>query len=232
MQNYLETLVHDFVRTYPRPGQPAELDVRVGTHDPYRDNTKFRLSDAGKCRLMRFFKRQGKPETRDLPPDVRLQMQVGNIIHAYIERAAHEMGCLVAAEERLEDDHRIGHFDLIVECHGQSILYDVKSITNKKAYYMARNGGDADAQHIAQVISYVHLYAGPLHEQRIAYVTRDTLEFREVPVDLARHEDDVLADWAMLISAWTRQEPPAANPQSWECQYCAYGPDCPSAIRR
>jgi CRISPR/Cas system-associated exonuclease Cas4 (RecB family) len=233
MTNSLQTILHDFVTTYPRPGQPAQLELTVSTHDPNRDTTKYRLSDAGKCRLMRYWKRQGRPATNNLKSDVLLQMQAGNLLHAYIERAVLEMGYLVDSEATLEDDHRIGHFDLLIEApetepddQSYRILYDLKTITNKKAYYMEKNDNDADPQHIAQLVSYAIMYPEPLDELRLAYVVRDTLEMREVLVSLADHKDDVRADWAILISAWERQEPPAANPQAWECNYCQYSKQC------
>lgn len=229
MQNILETIVHDFANTYPKPGQPAQLDLTVGTHDPDRDNSKFRLSDAGKCRLMRYFKRQGKPSTRDMPPDVLLQMQAGNMLHAYIERAAHDMKCLVASEDKLEDEHRIGHFDMIISpplnAH-ERILYDIKTITSKKAYYMSRDGKQADDQHIAQLVSYALLYPEQLDALRIAYVIRDTLEITETPIDMARYEGAVIDDWSQLITAWNQQTEPAPNPQRWECRYCVYSVGC------
>lgn len=229
MQNIIQSILHQFLQTYPQPGQPAQLELTVGTHDPDRDNSKFRLSDAGKCRLMRYFKRQGKPATNTLTPDVLLQMQAGNMLHAYIERAAHEMGYLVASEEKLEDEHRIGHFDMIIKDYNGSrghILYDIKTITSKKAYYMAKDGKYADPQHVAQVVSYAQMYPETLDGIRIAYVIRDTLDIQEAPISLSEHEDDVIADWAILISAWTTQTPPAANPQAWECGYCPYKQDC------
>jgi len=228
MHNIIQYILHEFVTDFPRPGQPAQLELTVGTHDPNRDNSKFRLSDAGRCRLMRYWKRQGKPVTNTPTPDVLVQMQAGNLIHAYIERAAHDTGCLVASEDRLEDDHRIGHFDLIVKNPGGSelILYDIKTITNKKAYYMAKDGKQADAQHVAQLVSYALLYPEPLDALRIAYVIRDTLEITEAPISLPAHEEDVVADWAILISAWNTQTPPTANPEKWECQYCPYQTDC------
>jgi CRISPR/Cas system-associated exonuclease Cas4 (RecB family) len=230
MQNIIQYILYQFVQTYPQPGQPAQLELTVGTHDPDRDNSKFRLSDAGKCRLMRYFKRQGQPVTNTLTPDVLLQMQAGNILHAYIERAAHEMGYLVASEEKLEDEHRIGHFDMIIKAPTDDaglVLYDIKTITSKKAYYMAKDGKHADPQHVAQVVSYAQMYPEKLDRLRIAYVIRDTLDIQEAPISLSEHEDDVNADWAILISAWTTQTPPAANPQSWECGYCPYKQDCP-----
>jgi CRISPR/Cas system-associated exonuclease Cas4 (RecB family) len=234
MHNIIQTILHDFVQSYPQPGQPAQLELSVGTHDPDRDNSKFRLSDAGKCRLMRYWKRQGKAETRDIPPEVLLQMQAGHIIHAYIERAAHEMGCLVSSEDKLEDEHRIGHFDLIVSHpldESERILYDIKTITSKKAYYKLRDGKEADDQHIAQLVSYAMMYEDRLDALRIAYVIRDTMAITEIPIDMPLYEDNVIVDWDILISAWNRQEPPTPNPKKWECRYCAYSADCPSAIR-
>lgn len=230
MQNIIQTILYQFVQTYPQPGQPAQLELTVGTHDPDRDTSKFRLSDAGKCRLMRYFKRQGQPTGSTVPPDVLLQMQAGNMIHAYIERAAHEMGYLVASEDKLEDEHRIGHFDMILKVPTEDaglILYDIKTITSKKAYYMAKDGKYADPQHVAQVVSYAQMYPEKLDRLRIAYIIRDTLDIQEAPISLSEHEDDVIADWAILISAWTTQTPPAANPQFWECAYCPYKQDCP-----
>lgn len=229
MQNIIQSILYKFAQTYPQPGQTAQLELTVGTHDPDRDNSKFRLSDAGRCRLMRYYKRQGKPATSTLTPDVLLQMQAGNLIHAYIERAAHEMDYLVASEDRLEDEHRIGHFDMIIkdfDGSGGLILYDIKTISSKKAYYMAKDGKQADPQHVAQVNSYATLYrkfGGELDELRIAYVIRDTMEVLEAPIS---HSAAVEADWNILIGAWICQEPPAANPDKWECAYCPYKNEC------
>ncbi|MGD9125734.1 MAG: PD-(D/E)XK nuclease family protein [Planctomycetia bacterium] len=208
------------------------MTLTVGTHDPNRDNSKYRLSDAGRCRLMRYWKRQGKVGTRDIPGTVALQMQAGNLIHAYIETAMQRMGCLVASEAPLEDDHRLGHFDMVLLTpDGQYILYDIKTITNKKAFYRAKYGDGADDQHIAQLVSYGLMYEDRLDALRMAYVVRDTMEIQEIPIEMARHEDDVLSDWAILINAWDQQIEPDPNPQRWECAYCAYAHDCPSAIR-
>jgi CRISPR/Cas system-associated exonuclease Cas4 (RecB family) len=234
MHNIIQTILHDFVQSYPQPGQPAQLELSVGTHDPDRDNSKFRLSDAGKCRLMRYWKRQGKAETRDIPPEVLLQMQVGNIIHAYIERAAHEMGCLVSSEDKLEDEHRIGHFDMVLNDpldDAERIMYDIKTISSKKAYYMARDGKGANDQHIAQLVSYALMYPETLDGLRIAYVIRDTMAITEAQIDMRRYESHVCEDWEILLHAWAYQTPPRANPEQWECRYCPYSADCPSAIR-
>lgn len=229
----LQQLLHDFVTNYPGPDEPASLELTVGTHEPNRDTTKFRLSDAGKCRLMRYWKRHGKPGTKDLSADVLLQMQAGNLLHAYIERAALWTGSLIASEECLEDEHWIGHFDMVLEppesfdLPEQRIMYEIKTINGKKAYYMEREGNKADPQHVAQLVSYAIMYPGRLDKLRLAYVVRDTMEIREVEVRLSSYEADVFDDWELLIDAWAAQREPAANPAGWECKYCQYANNCP-----
>jgi CRISPR/Cas system-associated exonuclease Cas4 (RecB family) len=227
----LQQMLHDFVTNYPGPDEPAQLELTVGTHDPTRDTSKFRLSDAGKCRLMRYWKRQGRPGANGMAPEVLLQMQAGNLLHAYIERAALWTDSLIASEETLEDDHRIGHFDMILSTHDiNRVMYDIKTINSKKAYFMERDGNRADPQHIAQLVSYAIMYPGDLDELRLAYVVRDTMEVREVEVERSFSEKAVLADWDALIEAWECPEPSErdlANPIGWECKYCQYGSECP-----
>lgn len=224
----LQQILHDFVTNYPGQDDPAQLELTVGTHDPNRDNSKFRLSDAGKCRLMRYWKRQGKAATQSMSPDVLLQMQAGNLLHAYIERAALWTGRLMASEETLEDTHRIGHFDMILSTVDiNRVLYDIKTINSKKAYFMEKDGNRADPQHISQIVSYAIMYPGELDGLRLSYVVRDTLEIREVEVDPVPSEHAVQEDWDMLIDAWTAQIAPVANPSKWECKYCQYVNDCP-----
>lgn len=233
MENTLQAILDEFVLTYPKPGQPAQLDVTVGTHDPNRDNSKFRLSDAGRCRLMRYYKRQGYLKTEPIPPDVLLMMQAGNLLHGWIERAVHEMGCLVSSEDTLEDEHRIGHFDMIIQ-HPQSqerILYDIKTITSKKAYYMEKNGiRAANPQHIAQLVSYDLMLPDHIDALRMAYVVRDTMKMYEIPIHREEHEEAVMDDWSILIAAWKANEEPEANPEPWECRYCPYASECPSVV--
>jgi CRISPR/Cas system-associated exonuclease Cas4 (RecB family) len=222
----LQQILHDFVTQYPRPDEPATLDLTVGTHDPNRDTTKFRLSDAGKCRLMRYWKRQGREATNSMSPEVTLQMQAGNLLHAYIERAVQWCNGLVDSESTLEDDHRIGHFDMVIHDHDGLIMYDIKTINSKKAYFMEKDGNRADPQHIAQIVSYAIMYPGQLDALRLAYVVRDTFEIREIEVERISSEPTVIADWQLLLDAWVDQKEPAANPSEWECKYCQYKADC------
>ncbi|MEM2963737.1 MAG: hypothetical protein QXN01_04560, partial [Candidatus Anstonellales archaeon] len=46
---------------------------------------KFRVSDAGRCHLMRYWKRQGKPASDE--PDARTQrvFEVGHVFHVWLQ---------------------------------------------------------------------------------------------------------------------------------------------------
>ena len=228
----LYNIVEQFVKTYPLPGQAPELDLIIPTHDPNRDNSKFRLSDAGKCHLMRYWKRQGKETDHTIPAHVLLQMQVGNIIHAYIEHAVSEMGYLLKAEGELEDEHTLGHFDMLIQTPGNSVtyLYDIKTISSKKAYYMDKNGGAPDTPHIMQIISYANMLEPSPDNYVIAYVVRDTMAFHEEPVDYGYYRNQVNNDWNTLIKAWKYEQEPKPNPARWECQYCQYQAGCEFAL--
>lgn len=192
-----------------------------------RDNSKFRVSDAGKCRLMRYWKRLGREYTLDIPSKSLRAMDIGIQLHDWIQRILKVQGGLIYAELEVSDDHRLGHLDALVEMDGQMILYDFKFVNGKKLYYLTRNSPlKADKQHSHQIVTYADMITFLPDELRVAYIDRDSLDILEIPVDYAQMRPDVFQDWDTLITAWERQEEPTANPQSWECRYCIYTAEC------
>ena len=208
-----------------------------------RDNSKFRVSDAGKCRLMRYWKRQGKPGKQEWPLETLKAMQLGINIHEYIQKIVTDLPCGITraiCEQTVEDGQRIGHFDLYVELSDpvtspvsgdlvHTILYDIKTKGSKQWFYFEKDGRKSDHAHEYQVLTYCSMIDNPdmpVDECRIAYVNRDTFEMRENIVDFGL-EEKVSEDWILLIQAWERQEEPAPNAQKWECKYCMYCAECP-----
>lgn len=201
------------------------IHLEVPTHDLNRDHTKFRVSDAGKCRLMRYWKRQGVEPTNLPSSQNRLVMESGNLLHAWFQYALHKMQILESAEQTVEDEHRIGHLDCIVAHEGRRILYDLKTVSSKKLYFFHKNGEQPDRHHVHQVLSY-HGMLKPLPDEvRIAYISRDTLDICECVIPFSK-VGPVIDDWAILITTWTMQEPPKPSPESWECRYCMYQERC------
>jgi hypothetical protein len=196
-----------------------------------RDNSKYRVSDAGKCRLMRYWKRQGKEyDPGDVPPIVRRTMQAGILLHEWIEHVfAQSIGKELAAfeaEGELQDEHRLGHFDLLMTLKDDStLLADVKTVKDKQFYWKKKKG--ADMAHIHQVCSYADMLPELPDRAVICYLNRDNMELLELSVDLDGFLPVVSMDWENLIYCWDRQEEPNPNPESWECRYCIYKNDCP-----
>lgn len=198
-----------------------------------RDNSKYRVSDAGKCRLMRYWKRQGKEyDPGDVPPLMRRTMQAGILLHEWIETVLKQaVGHQLAgfeAEGEVEDEHRLGHFDLLLHLKdGSTLLADVKTVKDKQFYWKKQKG--ADRQHIHQVCSYADMLPEQPDRAVIAYLNRDNMEMIEEPVDLTSFLPAVWRDWESLIHCWDRQEEPEPNPENWECKYCIYKTACEHA---
>lgn len=205
-----------------------------------RDNSKFRVSDAGKCRLMRYWKRQGKPGKQDWTPEVLKAMQLGINMHEYIQQIITNLprGIIRAiCEQTVEDGQRIGHFDLYLELSDpvtspvsgdlvQTILYDLKSKGSKQWFHFDKDGRRSNRAHEYQLLTYWTMIEEPVDECRIAYINRDTFEMCENIVDFGL-EEKMSEDWILLIQAWDKQEEPAPNAEKWECKYCMYRAECP-----
>lgn len=219
-----------FARSLPDNYVPV-LHLEVGTHDPTRDTTRFRMSDAGKCRLMRYWKRQGKVgQPYQGNPFL---LEAGNLFHAYIQHALIDQGRMIACEERLEDDHRIGHFDMLVNAGQpmQPTLYELKTVSEKQFYYKKKNAAP-DKPHIAQIVTYADSYIRKVDkfpDLRIVYLNRDSLEFLEFTVEYYKQITAVTNDWETLIDAWNAQQEPTPNAENWECKYCQYATVCQHA---
>lgn len=234
------TTLASVIDTYLSSIRPREHLIPMTIHfDEETDDRKFRVSDAGRCRLYRYWKRQGKERPKPDAKGLRL-MEAGNIYHAWLSYALHESGVLLDSEIEVENEHCKGHADAFINLDGQYILYDFKTISSKQAGYMLSNGCKVKKEHAYQVLSYyIMMDNGEIftkdqrttcfimpHECRIAYITREEMEFiAEIPVDLDLLPQ-VKKDWQILISAWKKQEEPQANPEVWECKFCPYKNVC------
>jgi len=186
-------------------------------------NDKFRVSDAGRCRLMRFWKRQGKPAT-DIP-DARTYriFEVGIIFHEWLQDLLTEKGILIEKEKEVEDIHRRGHIDAIVKNGERLVLYDFKTVHSRKFNYLK---AESDIHYHFQVVTYAMMLPYGVEEIRIAYISKDDLRIMEVPVNTDGIEEGVRKDWDTLLLYWQEQKAPPPNPKDWECKYCIYRSSC------
>lgn len=215
------------------------LTTRQGTSIDLSIPTKFRMSDAGKCRLMRYLKRSGKPFEQS--HGNLFALEAGNVIHSWVENAVFSAGYGVESEGELEDEHRIGHFDLLLDVNEELVLVEVKTVNSKKMYYIDRQNAP-DKQHLYQLVTYweaIHTSSPILKSSEtlsrayIVYINRDNWQdIRELEVEIDRlWQEEVRQDWNILLDAWLNHDAPSPNPESWECHYCNYKNDCLGGTR-
>ncbi len=190
--------------------------------EEFQHTEKFRVSDAGRCRLMRYWKRQGKEPT-DLPDERTLRVfEVGHVFHKWLQDCLKEKGVLIEAELEVEDLHRKGHVDAIVFSDDKLVLYDFKTVHSRKFNYLST---EKDIHYHFQALTYAMMLPFGVDSVRIAYISKDDLRIQEIEV-LPHIEDEVRQDWLILIEAWERKQEPEPNPKDWECKYCIYRSSC------
>jgi len=201
--------------------QDCRDKVRVVTEDP-----KFRVSEAGRCHLMRYWKRMGVEPTNPIEVSSLRVFEVGTIIHRWIQEALRESGCLLAEEMVVEDEHRRGHIDAVVQWDGKTIIYDFKTVSPSRfsdAISPSRN-------YRYQLYTYYLMYPGQVDDLVLAYICKDDLLIAEVSLlqgDFQRELDDVKRDWEGLIEGWIQGREPFPNPDSpVECYGCIYRTKC------
>lgn len=214
----------------------TQIKKRRDAETAERDNSKFRISDAGKCHLYRYWKRAGKPMTQKIEANGYRAMELGIQLHELIQEflvAARMDGEItdIQFERVVEDEHRLGHFDALFSINGEKILYDFKTISSKQAYFMQKNGDTEKRQHALQLMTYRNLLPYAIKQARIAYINRENLDVvADIQVNPMRWISETLKDWDTIIGAWKRDREPAANPEHWECKYCPYIQSCGAAL--
>jgi CRISPR/Cas system-associated exonuclease Cas4 (RecB family) len=220
----LQTILDHFFST---DTETPTIMLEVSTHNKHPDHSKFRVSDAGKCHRMRYWKRQGKEGKQEFSLELNLALQTGNLLHAWLQFALQAEGVLIASEMELEDEHRIGHLDAIVNDVGNLILYDFKTVGGKQMYYLKQDARPK-TEHVAQITTYLDMYlnntTSTLDQCRIVYISRDTMELLDLEIPDQGYQ--VKKDWNTLIGYWERQETPPMTSNQWECKYCLYHADC------
>ena len=234
------------------PTRPRDNYLNMKIHfDEGTDARKFRASDAGRCHLYQYWKRQGKKQASPNINNLKM-MEMGNLIHAWLDYALDTMGVIYNAEVVVEDEHIKGHIDALVSVNSHVAVYEFKTISGKQAWYMLNNGTKAKREHQYQVLTYLDMmqpktgdYAVSVlpKEARIAYITREEVNGTNgdkyppltIIADVAADLDllpVIRQDWQTLIDAWEQSVfhgesiTPEPNPQHWECKYCPYFADC------
>lgn len=226
----LKQILSDFLES--RKVKEIDLTFRTGFQEAIEpEDRKFSLNDAGRCLRSRYFKRlHGDATSRDF------EQEAGAVIRAWIHTAASFGGYLVDYDGFLEDAHREGRFDMLLEHDGKFVLMNVFPVSSHDMTRLDITG-EPDAHHAAEIVT---LYDALVHEQIgdpildegedvdrliIAYINRDNWQdIREFEVKKSR--ETVKNDWDKLRDAWEANTPPKPHPQEWECECCQFASMC------
>jgi len=185
---------------------------------PHTASGKFSCGDAKRCHTYRYKKRQGTEALGAFDDRTLRVFEVGHIFHKWVQDILSKKGVLLASEVRVEDEHRAGIIDAIVQSDGKVILYDLKTVHSGKFTYLKK---EDDLHYHYQAATYTSMYHKnyyrdfEIDETRICYISKDDLRIKEVPVLVTPQQ--LNEDWLPLIVAWDMKQEPKPNPLPWEC---------------
>jgi len=183
------------------------------------NHNKFRVSGSGQCHLQRFWKRKGLTYTNLPKPQNMRRLKLGHIVHEAIQNIFQEEGILIKAEGVVEDKHRRGSYDAIINIDGKIILIDIKTI------YSTRNIEALYKPHyFMQAMTYKEMLPYNVDEVGILYIDMQSLEEVYIPVP-GEFEQKAKDDWDILIERWEKNEQPEPQVSSY-CKWCVYKDLC------
>ena len=203
---------------------PEIIDQFYREHDHSRKQTRFYVTDAGKCHRYIFFKFKQAPHP-ELEPRILRLFDHGNYIHRLIVKALEDQGVLEGEEVDIPSQELIaGRADALLRINGQRYVLDIKSIN--RSGFQALKAPKED--HVHQVQLYLHFFQIP--KGVLLYVNKDTQELKEFQFDYdPKLCQDLLSDLEILKKEIDDDLVPARLP-TWpsdpQCRYCPYRDIC------
>lgn len=191
-----------------------------------KEQTRFYITDAGKCSRAVFFKFKNAPRT-EMDAKVLRMFDHGDQVHQLIMRPL--LGIreihVVASEVNIGPQELIsGRADAIISDGKDLYVLDIKSMNSM----IFRNLEEAKEDNINQLQLYLHFFKIP--KGILLYVNKDTLELKEFLINYdPRLAQSLLKELNNLKSKIDANIIPARladYPQNWQCQYCQFKEIC------
>ncbi len=194
-----------------------------------REQSRFYITDAGKCQRAVFFKFKNAPRA-EMEARILRMFDHGDQVHQLIMRpllSVREVR-VVAAEVKIGPQELIsGRADAILSDGKDLYVLDVKSMNSM----IFRNLEEAKADNINQLQLYLHYFKIP--RGILLYVNKDTLELKEFLInynpEITRALLRELEELKTKIDKDIIPSRLADYSQNWQCQYCAFKEICAMA---
>lgn len=188
-----------------------------------KEQTRFYISDAGRCSRMVFFKIKKAPR-RELEAQVLRTFDHGDYIHRLILNTLFSLGLVRASEINIPPQEIIaGRADAIISLNNSLYVLDIKSISGRTKKLEKPKEEDS-----AQLQLYLHFFKIP--KGILLYVNKDTQELNEFLVNynpnLARNLLDELSKLKVKVDSNIIPERIPTYPDDWQCQYCQFFEIC------
>lgn len=189
-----------------------------------KDQTKFYITDAGKCQRSVFFKFKNAPRE---PMDARILriFERGENIHRSIFNILYRLRLGVVTEIPIPSQEIVsGRADAILCVGNQNYVLDIKSINSM----VFRNMTAPKEENIYQIQLYLHFFN--IKKGILLYIDKDQQEMKEFLIDY----DEALCK-SLLDKFYALKEQVEKNilparladyPRNWQCSYCSFKDVC------
>ena len=191
-----------------------------------REQSRFYITDAGRCKRAVFFKFKNAPRA-EMEARVLRMFDHGDQVHQLIMRPLLSIKevHVVASEVKIGPQELIsGRADAIISDGKDLYVLDIKSMNSM----VFRNLEEPKEENINQLQLYLHFFKIP--RGILLYVNKDTLELKEFPINYNQIlVQSLLKDLTELKIKIDKNIIPrrlSDYSQNWQCQYCAFKEIC------
>ena len=189
-----------------------------------REQTRFYITDAGKCPRAIFFRFKNAPRK---PMDARIMriFEHGENIHRNIFNILYRLRLGVTTEIPIPSQEIIsGRADAILCVNNENYVLDIKSMNSM----IFRNLSQPKEENVYQIQLYLHFFK--IKKGILLYIDKDQQEIKEFFVEY----DEVLCK-SLLDKFYALKSEIEANkiparlaeyPRNWQCSYCQFKDIC------
>ena len=189
-----------------------------------KDQTKFYITDAGKCPRAVFFKFKNAPRE---PMDARILriFERGENIHRSIFNILYRLRLGVVTEIPIPSQEIIsGRADAILCVGNENYVLDIKSINSM----IFRNMSAPKEENIYQIQLYLHFFN--IKKGILLYIDKDQQEMKEFFVDYDEALCKGLLDKFYVLKDQVENNVLPSRldgyPRNWQCNYCQFKDVC------
>ncbi len=189
-----------------------------------KEQTRFYITDAGKCPRAVFFKFKNAPRE---PIDARIMriFEHGENIHRSIFNILYRLRLGVVTEVPIPSQEIIsGRADAILCIGNENYVLDIKSMNSM----IFRNLGAPKEENVFQIQLYMHYFN--IKKGILLYIDKDRQEMKEFFVDYDEALCTGLLDKFSALKDQVEKDilPSrlADYPRNWQCNYCAFKDIC------